>query len=139
MNAELILIPIAIHALVTLALYFPMSNARRRSVADKTVRGSVYKLNDGEPPESRQFTNAIRNQNEVGVLFFAACLTAFVSGHANGVVIALAWIFLIAKCVHLWVHVTTNELRHRRPIFMIVFFSLIALWVVILAGLVGIY
>lgn len=139
MNAELILLPVAIHALVTMALYVPMSNVRRRGVAEKKVRGSVYKLNEGEPPESLRFTNAIRNQNEVAVLFFAACLTAYVSGHATMPAIVLAWFFLVSKTAHLWVHVTTNDLRHRRPVFMVAYLSLVALWLVVLAGLAGLY
>lgn len=138
MTAELILWPMVIHALVTMALYVPMSNARVRSVREGGVRGSVYKLNEGEPAESLRFSNAIRNQNETGVLFFGACLAAYALGSPSVTAIIFAWLFLVAKCAHVAVHVTTNELRHRRPIFMVAYLALIALWVAVAARLLGI-
>ena len=137
MNPTLILWPMVIHALVTMYLYIPMSRARVRTVKEGAVKGSVYKLNQGEPEESLRFTNAIRNQNETGVHFYAGLLAAFATGHASLVLIVLAWAFVIAKLVHVWVHVSTNNLRHRRPVFMVAFFILVIYWLVFAAHLAG--
>ena len=43
----------------------------------------------------------------------------------------------IVKVVHVYVHVSTNNLRHRRPIFTIAYFILIAFWVVFAVQLTG--
>lgn len=128
MNPTVLLWPVIIHALITLSLYVPMSNSRVRSVKEGGVKGSVYKLNQGEPEESLRFSNAIRNQNETGVLFYAAVLLAYVTDNISFVTAALVWAFLILKAVHVYVHVTTNNLRHRRPIFAIAYVVLIVLW-----------
>lgn len=138
MNANLILWPLVIHALVTLYLYVPMSKARVRTVKQGGVKGSVYKLNVGEPEESLLFTNAIRNQNESGLLFYAGVLAAYASQNAGLVLIVLAWAFAIVKTAHVYVHVTTNSLRRRRPVFMVAYFVLIAFWLVFAVQLSGI-
>lgn len=138
MNANLILWPMIVHVLVTMLLYVPMSRARVRSVRQGGVKGSVYKLNVGEPEESLRFSNAIRNQNESGVVFYAGVLAALASGNAGAVLTALAWAFAVAKTVHVLVHVTTNNLRRRRPLFMVAYFVLVAFWLVLAAQLAGI-
>jgi hypothetical protein len=39
--------------------------------------------------------------------------------------------------VHVYVHTSTNDLRHRRPIFMFAYFILIAFWVIFAIQLTG--
>lgn len=137
MNPILLLLPIAIHALVTLALYAPMSMARLRTVKEGKVRARVYKLNREEPEESLRWSNAIRNQNETGGLFYAACILAYATNGGSFLTALLAWGFLVAKLVHVAVHATYNDLRLRRPLFMVAYFLLILLWLVVLLHLVS--
>jgi len=139
MSPTLILWPLVIHALVTALLYIPMSRTRVRGVVDGKVKSSVYRLLRDEPEESLKFTNAIRNQNETGVLFYAACLVAYVTDGTSFLTVGLAWLFVVVKTIHVAIHVTSNRLRYRRPVFMIAYLSLVLLWVVNglhLAGLV---
>lgn len=137
MNPYLLLWPMFVHALVTLYLYIPMSRARFRSVKQGGAKGSVYKLNVNEPEESLQFTNAIRNQNEIGLLFYTVCIALYVTNGTSYVAALLAWAFVVAKCLHVYVHVTSNRLRLRRPLFMIAYFATILLWLVLAAHLAG--
>jgi hypothetical protein len=138
MSPNLIVWPMVLHALVTLFLYIPMSRARVRGVKEGKVRGSVYKLNEGEPAESLLFTNAIRNQNETGVLFYAGVLAALATGNAGALSIALAWAFFLAKTAHVIVHVLSNNLRYRRPVFMVAYLVIILFWLALAAQLAGI-
>jgi hypothetical protein len=137
MNPNLLLLPMAVHALVTLLLFIPMSRARVRSVVEGRVKASVYKYLRDEPEESLKFSNAIRNQNETGVLFYAACLTAFVSGAASPLTVGLAWAFAGAKLAHVAIQTTTNQLRYRRPMFMVAMSVLVVFWLVVLLHLSG--
>jgi hypothetical protein len=43
--------------------------------------------------------------------------------------VALSWLFVASRVAHAYVHVTSNRLRYRRPLFMLGFFTLVALWV----------
>ena len=138
MNPTLLLWPAVIHAIVTLLLYIPMSRSRVASVKRGEVKASVFKLNIEEPEESLRFSNAIRNQNEIGVVFYAAVLTAYVVDAASFLTAAVAWIFVIAKCAHVWIHVTSNRLRFRRPVFSVAYLAVGLLWIAVAARLAGI-
>lgn len=129
MNANLIFWPMIILALVTLWLYVPMSNARVKAVREGRARASDFKLTLNEPEESRQLNNAIRNQFESPVLFYAACLAAHAAGLADGVMIVLAFLYAFAKTAHVAIFATTNRIRYRRPMFMATMGILAAMWV----------
>jgi hypothetical protein len=129
MAAELILWPMVFLAIASLWLYIPMSKARVETVKSGKVKAGVYKLNEGEPEESRLYNNAIANQFESPVLFYAVCLAIYVTGLAGWPMIILAWAYGFAKLVHIWFHVSANNLRHRRPAFIVSYALLIALWV----------
>lgn len=133
MSPELIIWPMIIVALATLLLYFPMSSARVASVKSGKTKASVYRHNVGEPEESLRFSNAIRNQYETPILFYAVCIATYVTNNATMVMIGLAFAYAVFKLAHIFIHVTTNRLRHRRPVFALSMVVLIVMWI----GLAG--
>ena len=139
MQSTLILWPMVLLALATLYIYVPMSKARVKSVKDGTVKAGVYKLNQGEPEESLRFSRAIANQYESPTLFYAVCLAAYVTSNASIVMVVLAWVFALTKVAHSYVHTSSNNLRHRRPMFMVSFATLILLWLVFAVHLADIF
>jgi hypothetical protein len=138
MSSELIIWPMIMVALATLWIYLPMSKARVQSVKSGKTEASAYRLNIGEPEESLRFSNALRNQFETPVLFYAVCLAAFVTETANSVMIFLAFAYALIKVLHISIHITTNRLRHRRPIFMLSYLILSFMWLVLAVRLTGI-
>jgi len=129
MNNAAIFWPVIIQALVTLFLYIPMSSRRVASVKSGEAKASDYRLVEKEPADVRQMTRAIANQYETPILFYAVCVSAYVTQNAGTVMLALAWAYVIIKCCHVFVQTTSNRLRFRRPIFMVSFIVLIAMWV----------
>jgi hypothetical protein len=63
------------------------------------------------------------------VLFYAVSLALYVSTADNPASVALQWIFVASRYAHAYVHITSNRLSQRRPVFLVGFFSLVALWV----------
>jgi hypothetical protein len=53
------------------------------------------------------------------VLFFAACLSLFVTGGAGMAAVIVAWAFVLARAAHAWIHLTTNRIRQRRMLFVV--------------------
>ena len=137
MHPTVIFWPMIFLALASLLLYVRLSSARVKTVKEGKVKGSVYRHNVGEPEESLQFNRAIVNQFESPVLFYAVCIAAYASGNVGMVMIILAWAYGISKLVHIYVHITTNNLRHRRPVFMVTYVLLLCLWLVFAAHLLG--
>lgn len=139
MQPELIFWPMILLALVTLYVYIPMSRARVASVKSGKTKARTYKLNQEEPEESLRFSNALRNQYESPILFYAVCISAFVTGHASTAMVLLAWAFALLKTAHVIVHITTNNLRHRRPLFMLAFLTLGLMWLTFATHLLGLF
>lgn len=128
-DPNLIFWPMIVQALVTLAMYVPMSNARIRSIKTGKAKAADFRIpNRDESDETRSIANAVTNQFELPVLFFTVCLAAHSAGVATLVMVALAWCFVVIKTAHSYVHATSNKLRHRRPIFMAAFAVAIMMW-----------
>ncbi len=137
MNSAAIFWPVVIQALVTLYLYIPMSARRVASVRSGEAKASDYRLGEKEPADVRQMTRAIANQYETPILFYAVCLSSFVTENAGPVMVVLAWAFVLTKCTHVIVQTTSNRLRIRRPVFMLSFFILLIMWLLFALKLGG--
>lgn len=138
-DANLIFWPMIVQAFVTLVLYVVMSRARIASIKQGRAKASDFRLpNRDEGDETRAIANAVTNQFELPVLFFAVCLAAHAAGTVNALLIALAWCFVITKTAHSYVHATSNKLRHRRPIFIAAFFTVTLMWVWFGVGLLSV-
>lgn len=62
--------------------------------------------------DSRAADN-FRNLFELPVLFYLALVVAERVGRVDGITLALAWAFVLARIVHSLVHVTYNRVMHR--------------------------
>lgn len=138
MNTTLMIWPMVLMALTTLAIYFPMSAGRIKALKSGSATGADFKAGITEPEESRIFINAIRNQYETPVLFYAACLAAVATQADHLLMVALAWIYALVKFVHVFIHIANQNIRLRRRVFMVAYFVLIAMWLVLAASLLGI-
>lgn len=118
MNQNLIFWPLIIQVLVSLYLYIPMGRARIGSVKSGQSKAYDFKLpKQNEPQEIAKFGNAVTNQFELPVLFFAVTLAFHSTGLIDVTALALAWIFVILKTAHSFVHITSNKLKWRFQIF----------------------
>jgi hypothetical protein len=126
-----VLWPVFLQAFATLALYGVMSNVRVGAVKAGRVEVQAFKYVENEPEDLRNYTRALANQFESPVLFYAACIIAYVTQTTHISVVILAWAFAVAKLVHMVLHATVNRLRYRRPAFIAAYMSLALLWVVL--------
>lgn len=120
--------PVIVQVALTYAIYALISRRRIAAIKAGDATVSQFRENQNEPPQSRFVRNSLENQFELPVLFFAASISAFVLGFADVAMIALAWVFVLSRVAHAWVHVTTNRIRHRRPAFVLGFIVLGAMW-----------
>ncbi|MFB9950480.1 MAPEG family protein [Rhizobium puerariae] len=121
--------PMIAHAALVFFLYWLLSKRRAAAVRAGSAEPGHFRENRQEPPESLLVHNNLRNQFELPVLFYAACLALYVSTADNIGTVALSWIFVLSRYVHSYVHLTSNRLRYRRPAFIVGFLALMAMWV----------
>lgn len=137
MNQTAIFWPMIAHAALVLAIYVLLGLRRRQAVADGNAKVSQFRENRDEPSESLFVRNALENQFELPVLFYAVCLALQASGAVDALTLSLAWLFVVSRYVHSFIHVTSNRIRHRQPAFVVGFLAVIALWVLLAVNLLG--
>ncbi|WP_048648988.1 MAPEG family protein [Nitratireductor soli] len=130
-----ILWPMVAHAVLVYAVYLLIAVRRKRAVATGSARVSQFRENRDEPPESLFVRNNLANQFELPTLFHAACLALFVTGNAGPPAIGLAWVFVLSRYAHAYVHITSNRIRYRQPLFIAGFLALALMWMALVAGL----
>ncbi|MDQ3287398.1 MAG: MAPEG family protein [Pseudomonadota bacterium] len=76
-----------------------------------------------------------RNLFEAPVLFYLALVAAFASGQVTALTLGLAWVYVVLRYVHSYIHCGYNRLSHRLYVFLASNIVLWALWLVLLVGL----
>src|SRR6185312_16373167 len=69
------------------------------------------------PVRASQFAYSFSNQFELPVLFYVLTILEIITRHADLIFVVLAWVFVLSRLGHAFVHVTSNNLRIRGPLF----------------------
>lgn len=121
--------PMVAHVLLVFVLYALLSFRRVGLVRAGKAQVSQFRENRDEPGESLVVRNSIANQFELPVLFHICCVLLYITEADNIVSLALAWLFIVSRYLHAFVHVTSNRIRYRRPLFMVGVAALGGMWV----------
>ena len=94
----------------------------------------VFKLNKSKdiPDILIQASNNFSNLFEIPVLFYAACLTAIVTSQQTITLQALAWLFVISRIFHTYIHLTRNKIIPRLLAFISGVILVLIMWIVLL-------
>jgi hypothetical protein len=74
-----------------------------------------------------QVNNSIRNQFELPVLLYVLSAVFWALDAVNILVLAAAWIFVLSRAAHAWVHLTSNYMPNRRRLFTVGWWVLLAM------------
>ncbi|PRD43004.1 hypothetical protein C5748_12320 [Phyllobacterium phragmitis] len=110
-------------------IYLIGSVRRLQAVKSGAARAGDYKLPFTEPAPSATVIRNLTNQFELPVLFYVVCLSLYVLNGATLVAVLLAWAFVVSRILHAAVHITSNDLRLRRPLFIVGFVINALMWV----------
>ena len=122
--------PMIAHVFLVFLLY-GLLIIRRNKYTFKD-RDSAIKLRDHgeEAHESRLVNRNIANQFELPVLFHIACLLLYITDADNVVTVVLAWLFVLSRYAHSYVHVTSNRISLRGLTFGIGMLVLMIMWII---------
>ncbi|MCK0195322.1 MAPEG family protein [Ancylobacter sp. 6x-1] len=129
MTVPAIMLPVFIQVALTFAILFLLGPRRGRALKAGDVKGDPL-LDDGAWPASvRQASNSFRNQFEIPVLFYALTAFAMIAHKADLIFVVLAWVFVLSRIGHAFVHLTSNDIRLRFPLFLVGVVVLLVMWV----------
>jgi len=138
MSIEAILLPLFIQVALTFVLLFWMLILRLRAVRRGEVAREKIALREPHwPPRVMQVSNAFHNSMEMPVLFYVAVLLGLLSMTLDVTVYVLMWMFVLSRIVHATIHVTSNNLRHRTPMFLVGAIALALIWIIIAGRIIA--
>jgi hypothetical protein len=82
------------------------------------------------PKHVLQIGNAAHNQLETPVLFYVLTILAIITRHADLLFVVLAWVFVLARLAHAYVHATSNRVSVRGPLFGLALMVLMVMWLI---------
>ncbi|MCQ4631821.1 MAPEG family protein [Shinella sp. CPCC 100929] len=110
--------PMIAHVALVFCLYLLLSLRRVSAVKEGRASVSQFRENREEPAESLIVKNCLANQFELPVLFYAVSILLYLVDADNPVTVAGGWLFVALRYAHAYVHVTSNRIRYRRPLFI---------------------
>jgi len=112
--------PVLAQVFLTLAIFIVLGARKARAVKAGQVNRQQAALDSRVWPEDVvKVSNNIANQFEVPVLFYVLCLVLYNINAAGTVAVVLAWLFVVSRYAHAYVHVGSNYVPVRMRLFMV--------------------
>ena len=113
-----VLYPVLAQIILTLLVAGGMAYHRTTLLSSREVKHEDIALDNSRwPARARQFANSYANQFELPVLFYVLCLIAQITRTSDLIFIVLAWIFVVSRIVHAYIHTTSNVVPRRGAVF----------------------
>lgn len=130
MKSSLILLPVFAMVLLTFGIGIWMIKLRFKAVREDGLNPGYFQLNRGAklPDYLAKVSNHYANLFEMPVLFYFACLILYIEGTTGMFEMILAWVFVLFRYLHAFIHTTHNNLKHRRLAFLGGTTTLAVLW-----------
>ncbi|MGB7260091.1 MAG: MAPEG family protein [Pseudolabrys sp.] len=140
MPIPFVLLPLFVQVVLTFLLWSWMAYYRATLVRSGKVHPRDVALREPNwPPHVLKVANAAHNQLEIPMLFYVLTVLVIITRKTDLLYVVLAWIFVLSRLAHAYVHVTSNRVSIRGPLFGVGLIVLIIMWIVfivrILAGL----
>jgi hypothetical protein len=113
-----VLLPLFVEVILTFGLVFWAASLRVRDLKSGAAKRQDIALREPNwPAGTRQVSHAYSNQLELPVLFYVLTILAYFTHHAGTLFVILAWVFVVFRLLHAYVHVTSNDVSIRGPLF----------------------
>jgi hypothetical protein len=131
MSVQMILLPLFVEVILTFVIWACMATLRTRDFNSGVVQPDNIALREPNwPKRTTQLANAFSNQFELPVLFYVLTILEYVTHLAGIVFVVLAWVFVILRILHAYVHVTSNIVRLRGGLYGAGALVLAIMWVI---------
>lgn len=128
------LLPVFVQIGLTFVLHVMMGRERVGSILRGEVKAKDIALR--EPNWSKrctQLSNAYQNQLELPMLFFVLIAFILITKVGDALLLVLAWIFVVSRLVHAYIHTTSNIVDRRFKVYCVGLVALFAMWLVFAA------
>jgi hypothetical protein len=130
MSIQMVLLPVFVLIGLTFALLLWMVGARRNAlVGGETKIRDIALGQPNWPNRATQIGNCYKNQFELPLLFYILIALAMPLRHADLFIVLMSWVFVVARCVHAGIFVTSNDLGQRSTAWLAGVLALLVMWI----------
>jgi len=131
MTIQMVLLPVFVQVALTFALLIWMGRARISSVRrGETKVRDIALRQPAWPAQATQISNCYDSQFQLPPLFYVLVILAWVTRQADLVFVVMAWIFVLARLAHAYVHTTSNHVPTRFWVFAVGMLVLLLMWII---------
>jgi hypothetical protein len=131
MSIPMILAPLFVQVVLTFVIGFWLASLGTSALRRGEVKPADIALRQlNWPTRTMQVRNSYQNQLELPVLFYVLTILAIITRHADLLFVIMAWVFVLSRIVHAYIHVSSNNLSQRGFWFGIGVFTLALMWII---------
>jgi hypothetical protein len=131
MSIPFILAPLFVQVALTFALLLWTAFARAGALKQRQTKLADIALGQPNwPAKAQQISNCYNNQFQLPMLFYVLTILAMMTRHADFLFVAMAWIFVLTRIIHAYIHTGSNYVRYRFNAFAAGVFILLIMWVI---------
>ncbi|HEX7129892.1 MAG TPA: MAPEG family protein [Rhodanobacteraceae bacterium] len=130
MSLQAVLLPLFVQVILTFVIFFLMAMTRSSALSRGLDWRTIANREPNWPGRGVQYGNAFANQFELPILFYVLTLLAWLAKEADLLFVVLAWMFVLSRLAHAYVHVTSNHVPTRGALFGAGALVLMLMWII---------
>jgi hypothetical protein len=131
MSIEAILAPVFVQVALIFGLMVWMGYVRNVAImrGEATIRDTALGQ-QAWPQHATQVANCFNNQFQIPMLFFALVPLAIITRKADLLFVVMAWLFVLSRAVHAYIHTTSNRVPRRFFAYLVGTVILLLMWII---------
>jgi hypothetical protein len=130
MSIQAVLLPVFVQVALTFVLLFAMGSSRFAAVRANQVKViDAAASNIAWPRRAAQVSRSFHNQLETPLLFYVVVILAIITKRDDAFFVTCEWLWVATRVAHALVHISSNRLQLRFPLFLAGVIILIVMWI----------
>jgi hypothetical protein len=131
MTVQMVLLPVFVQVALTFALLFWMASVRTGSIRRGETKIRDIALGQSAwPDRPQQISNCYDSQFQIPMLFYVLVILAWITRQADLIFVVMAWIFVLTRLAHAYIHTTSNHVPTRFRVFGAGLLVLLLMWII---------
>ena len=131
MTIQMVLLPLFVQVALTFGLLIWMASARTATISrGETKMRDIALGQPAWPAKPTQISNCYDSQFQIPVLFYVLVILAWITRQADLLFVVMAWIFVLSRLAHAYIHTTSNHVPTRFRAFAVGMLVLLLMWII---------
>lgn len=132
MYFKTLLMPLFAQVLLTFIVLFTLASQRLAELKTRRINPQKVDIRSRAQTvfeKAAATSDNLQNQFETPILFYLAILLTMALMIQDSVIVVMAWLYVMLRYVHCFIHLTHNNVRHRFAVFFLSVIALLTIWV----------